>query len=372
MSLSPVVQWFNRSNQIRSRGYSASIRRFSIYQQCRQSVADPSISTIAASLLSRFQSLGPQTRSQVLDGNQLQLLSLTLNRSSLYPNSPSLGGRSNTSTTSLPVGTALPPGYHLVYFTPAFLENDLGADGTDVSYNPEAPFTQRMWAGGEVYWPRAAGGNPNPLRVGQEVQETTQVLSVEPKIIRKTGEQMIVVRVGKEFRNEHGLAVVDRRSWIFREALAVQSVSSRASDLAPVPTAPAFASTFSTARTHTRTLRQTAVTLFRFSALTFNPHKIHYSTPWAQQMEGHRDIVVHGPLNLIAILDLWRDTRPTEGIDPAMLLPESIKYRATSPLYAEDEYQIVLDEEDGNGTGQIQILAPSGKVAMKAEVRSAM
>lgn len=87
-------------------------------------------------------------------------------------------------------------------------------------------------------------------------------------------------------------------------------------------------------------------------------------------MEGHRDIVVHGPLNLISILDLWRDTRSNKS-DPASMLPESITYRATSPLYAEDKYQIVLDEEEGLGVGAVQILAPGGQVAMKAEVRSA-
>ncbi|KNG87121.1 hypothetical protein ANOM_004786 [Aspergillus nomiae NRRL 13137] len=364
MSLSSTVQWARYSNQNLFRGCS-SFRRFSVHHG-RCSAADSSASATAASFLSRFQSLGPQTRSQFLDANQLQLLSLTLNRPSLYPDTPSL----SHASTSLPAGTPLPPGYHLVYFTPAFLENELGADGTDVSYNPETPFTRRMWAGGEVHWPRAADGSPNPLRVGQEVQETTKVLSAEPKIVRKTGEEMIVVGVEKEFRNEHGVAVIDRRNWVFRKALAVPSVSSTASDPAPLPSAPASSSTVSAAKTHTRTLRQTAVTLFRFSALTFNPHKIHYSTPWAQQMEGHRDLVVHGPLNLISILDLWRDTRPNTA-DPASMLPESITYRATSPLYAEDEYQIVLDEEEGSGIGTVQIIAPGGTVAMKAEVRSA-
>ncbi|KAE8159589.1 hypothetical protein BDV40DRAFT_235671 [Aspergillus tamarii] len=365
MALGSTVQGVRHSSQTLFRGYS-SFRRFSVHH-CRHSVAVPSATSIAESFLSRFQSQGPQTRSQVLDANQLQLLSLTLNRPSLYPDAPSL----SNASMSIPAGAPLPPGYHLVYFTPAFLEYELGADGTDASYNPETPFTRRMWAGGEVRWPRAADGSPNPLRVGQEVQETTKVLSAEPKVVRKTGEEMIVVGVEKEFRNEHGVAIIDRRNWVFRKALAVPVVSSTTtSDPAPLPSSPAFSSTVSTAKTHTRTLRQTAVTLFRFSALTFNPHKIHYSTPWAQQMEGHRDIVVHGPLNLISILDLWRDTRPNKG-DPASMLPESITYRATSPLYAEDKYQIVLGEEEGSGVGAVQILAPNGQVAMKAEVRSA-
>jgi hydroxyacyl-ACP dehydratase HTD2-like protein with hotdog domain len=69
---------------------------------------------------------------------------------------------------------------------------------------------------------------------------------------------------------------------------------------------------------------------------------------------------VHGPLNLISILDLWRDIRPHEEV------PESISYRTTSPLYAGDEYRIVLEE--GDCATQGQILGPDG-VAMKADIR---
>ena len=114
---------------------------------------------------------------------------------------------------------------------------------------------------------------------------------------------------------------------------------------------------------------QTPVTLFRFSALTFNPHKIHYSLPWTRDVEGHKDLVVHGPLNLVSILDLWRDTRKTNPGEPRSFLPESISYRATSPLYAGEEYQIVLEEEGGVGT--TQIFGPGGAVAMKAEIKQA-
>lgn len=110
---------------------------------------------------------------------------------------------------------------------------------------------------------------------------------------------------------------------------------------------------------------QTPVTLFRFSALTFNPHKIHYSLPWARDVEGHKDIVVHGPLNLISILDLWRDTRQ-DVTDSTLVVPERIFYRATSPLYAGDEYRIVLEE--GEGT-KVQIIGPGGVVAMKADIQ---
>ncbi|KAJ5095869.1 hypothetical protein NUU61_005225 [Penicillium alfredii] len=325
--------------------------------------ADPSPSSIASSFLSRFQSLGPQTRTQIIDANQLQLLTLTLNRPSLFPGSPSL-----SDTAAPPSDTPVPPGYHLVYFTPAFLESELGADGTDASYNPEVPFTRRMWAGGEVLWPRGADGQPNLLRVGQQVQETTRVLSAEPKVVKKTGEDMIVVGVEKEFANEHGVSIVDRRNWVFRKALPVRSALSPSNVQAPSPAAhvarPNSSAITTEGNTHMRTLVQTPVTLFRFSALTFNPHKIHYSLPWARDVEGHREIVVHGPLNLISILDLWRDTQSKTGSDPALVIPEHISYRATSPLYAGDEYRIELEEGD---ISKVQIIGPTG-VAMKAEI----
>lgn len=110
---------------------------------------------------------------------------------------------------------------------------------------------------------------------------------------------------------------------------------------------------------------QTPVTLFRFSALTFNPHKIHYSLPWARDVEGHKDIVVHGPLNLISILDLWRDVKGKTAADPSEVIPQRISYRATSPLYAGDEYRIVMQEESDRAT--VEIHGPAG-VGMKAEI----
>ncbi len=86
------------------------------------------------------------------------------------------------------------------------MESELGLDGTDKSYNPDAPFTRRMWAGGELHWT----GSKNLLRVGQTVTETTEVKSAEGKKTR-AGEEMVVVGVEKRYENEDGLALVDRR-----------------------------------------------------------------------------------------------------------------------------------------------------------------
>lgn len=151
-------------------------------------------------------------RRQLIDANQLQKLALTLGR-------PVLPGGVDVSELAPPEGTPLPPGYHLVYFTPNGVEADLGSDGTDKSYNAPVPFTRRMWAGGRMKWPTTEAATArNELRVGDEAEEHTRLLSATPKASRSAGE-MVLVEVEKEIWTPRGLAIVDRRSWVLRPEL---------------------------------------------------------------------------------------------------------------------------------------------------------
>ncbi|KAL9636124.1 MAG: hypothetical protein Q9164_003015 [Protoblastenia rupestris] len=299
----------------------------------------------ASDLLERTFSAPPLTRKQLLDPNQLQRLSLTLNRSHLYTNTLVQG-----ETRIIPTGTPVPPGYHLAYFTPAALPSELNPDGTDSLYSPSQPFTRRMWAGGQLQWEK-----DNPLRVGDEATETTKLVSAEPKITR-TGEEMIVVRIEKTFDNSKGLALIDKRDWVFRAQLSTSLPGqtypeSKRSDIA-LPTAP-------DPSIKSRDFLQTPVSLFRFSALTFNGHQIHYSPPWCRMVEGHKDIVVHGPLNLINMLDFWRDEKDGGGYS----IPQSIRYRATAPFYAGEMYRAFLEESDGKTT--VKMWGSDGKGDMR-------
>lgn len=145
-------------------------------------------------------------RRTLLDANQLHLLSTTL-------------GRNSSSYQAPKQGTPIPPGYHLVYFTPSFPERELGRDGTDRTVSPLSPYTRRMWAGGELEWSQDAS---NLLKVGQTVTETTRILSADPKKLKNGGE-MIVVGVEKTFENEQGLALTDRRNWVFQKEIGYGS-----------------------------------------------------------------------------------------------------------------------------------------------------
>lgn len=325
------------------KSHSLRLRHFSSSPQSSSS-ADPT--SIAEAFLSKFSKGQTYVRKQLLDSNQLRLFSLTLNRPHLWPSSKSTATRALEETEPLS-GTPLPPAYHLIYFTPAQLPGTLGVDGTDASFNPDTPFTRRMWAGGSFHWP---GANPNAgtqslLRVGDTVTEVTKVLKCEPKVIHKTGESMLVVGIEKEFRNSKDeLCVLDRRNWVFRAALDPSNPAA----IAPKPAELARAELDEAAQGKTwREFTQSEATLFRVSALTFNAHRIHYDKPWATEVEGHRNVVVHGPLNLIAMLDLWRDTAVSRGMGSSqeeVVYPQKIDYRATSPVYAGESYRVMMNE----------------------------
>ncbi|CAD6588744.1 MAG: hypothetical protein CYPHOPRED_004512 [Cyphobasidiales sp. Tagirdzhanova-0007] len=262
-----------------------------------------------------------QRRTQQLDANQLCKLAVTL------------GSRARSDTAcevAPPLDTALPPGWHLVYFTPSFQEEALGPDGSDRSFNPDPPFTRRMWAGGRLKW-----DTHSPLRIGQTVTEHTKVVKAEPKT-NKHGGEMILAGVEKQYETQDGVVLTDQREWVFLPELSDQGSSSSKSGERTQPSIRRYATTSPTiaSRSHV----QTAVSLFRFSALTFNGHKIHYSLPWVRDVEGHREIVVHAPLNLVLMLELYRSVHG-EGKPPA-----SMEYRAVSPIYAHEEYVIHLAE----------------------------
>jgi len=110
------------------------------------------------------------------------------------------------------------------------------------------------------------------------------------------------------------------------------------------------------------------VALFRFSALTFNGHMIHYNEGWTRNIEGHPATVVHGPLNLIAMMDYWRD------VHGASKEPANINYRALSPLYAGDEYavrtELVKENAEDEKTWDI-VVARNGTINMRGTISAA-
>lgn len=205
---------------------------------CRPLQTSPYL--LVEALNSRVQAVH---RQQYLDANQANKLHKTVQHLGLYE-TPELNG-----------GDLLPPCYHMAYFTPNIPETRLSLDGADRTFNPGEPFTRRMWAGGRLLW-----NADNPLRLGQTVTETTTLDRVESKQTRER-KSMIVVTGRKEYHNDDGLALTDLRSWLFREP-------------ATSPQAPRSPAQRVRSGTSLGTISMSEITLFRYSAITFNSHKI--------------------------------------------------------------------------------------------------
>ncbi len=202
-----------------------------------------------------------------------------------------------TATLDLPAmtleaGMALPPLWHWLYFLPLARQSEIGPDGHPRrgGFLPPVPLPRRMWAGSQFEF-RA------PLRLGDVLQRSSTIVDVSGKSGR-SGE-LVFVKVRHELRCNGAAepALVEFHDIVYRDA-------QRPDDPPPPPQpAPEGAA-------WQRDLQPDEVLLFRYSALTFNGHRIHYDRPYATQEEGYPGLVVHGPLIATLLLDLLRRHAP--------------------------------------------------------------
>ncbi|MFM1922429.1 MAG: hypothetical protein RL019_269 [Pseudomonadota bacterium] len=189
-------------------------------------------------------------------------------------------------------GTVVPPLAHWLYFLPQHRQSEIGPDGHAKrgGFLPPVPLPRRMWAGGRLTWQAN-----NPLQVGQSVRRESRIERVQHKQGR-TG-ALVFVLVRHEVHNEQGLAITEEHDIVYRAA-------ADPNESPPPPQADATEAPW-----HRQWLAD-EVMLFRFSALTFNGHRIHYDRPYVTQTEGYPGLVVHGPLIATLLVDLWRQQHP--------------------------------------------------------------
>ncbi len=189
-------------------------------------------------------------------------------------------------------GSPLPALGHWLYFLPRHLQRETGADGhcQRGGFLPPVPLPRRMWAGGKFEWSES-----NPLRVGDSVQRVSRIESVK----HKTGHsgELVFVQVRHEFHHGQGLAMSEIHDIVYRSA-------ARPGEIAPPPIAA------ETGAAWQREIFADPVLLFRYSALTFNGHRIHYDRSYCNQVEGYPGLVVHAPLIATLLVDLIRRHAP--------------------------------------------------------------
>jgi 3-methylfumaryl-CoA hydratase len=205
-------------------------------------------------------------------------------------------------------GSALPALWHWLYFLAPHRQSDLGPDGHPRrgGFLPPVALPRRMWAGGRLRW-----RSENPIRVGDRVQRISRIGS----IVHKTGRSgdLLFVLVKHEIHNDRGLALTEEHDIVYRAA-------ARPQDAAPQPVAAGTGATWQ------RDMQPDDVLLFRYSALTFNGHRIHYDRRYVTEVEGYPGLVVHGPLIATLLLDLVRQQRP----DARIL---SFEFKAVRPTF---------------------------------------
>jgi 3-methylfumaryl-CoA hydratase len=185
-------------------------------------------------------------------------------------------------------GTPLPPLWHWLYFLPLYRQSELGTDGhaRRGGFLPPVPLPRRMWAGSQFEF-RA------PVRVGDEVARTSTIDRIASKQGRSGELVFVTVRHELRCNGSSEPALVEWHDIVYREARRASEEGS-----APQP-APGNAQ-------WQREIVPDDVLLFRYSALTFNGHRIHYDRRYVTEAEGYPGLVVHGPLIATLLLDLLR------------------------------------------------------------------
>ncbi|GJF03741.1 FAS1-like dehydratase domain-containing protein [Pseudonocardia sp. D17] len=210
-------------------------------------------------------------------------------------------------------GAALPPLWHRFHFLERAAQHELGEDGhvRESHFLPPIPDRRRMFAGGRVEW-------HSPVRVGDEVVRRSEIASLTPKSGR-SGE-MLFVTLRHEFRRDGELLLAEEEDLVYRTQKPGEE--RRVAVAAPAEPGPHTADGPWTAR-----LEPDEVLLFRFSALTYNAHRIHHDFPYVTQVEGFPGLVVHGPLLALLLLELPRRHAPDRTV-------RSFEYRLRAPVFA--------------------------------------
>lgn len=221
---------------------------------------------------------------------------------------------------------------HWLYCLNAASSSQLGEDGHEKrgKFIPPIALPRRMWAGSRLTFVR-------DLRVGQPVRRISRIASVTPKEGR-TGE-LVFVTLEHEIRDESGSAIREIQDVVYRQTGRPTGHPEKAPSEAQ----------------WSHKICPDAVLLFRYSALTFNGHRIHYDHPYATGVEGYPGLIVHGPLiaTLLVFLarDNMRDVRVTD-----------IDIRARAPLF--NNAPFTVNGRQVSGGAELWACDMDGRVAM--------
>jgi 3-methylfumaryl-CoA hydratase len=243
-------------------------------------------------------------------------------------------------------GTVLPPLWHWLYFLPQHRQSEIGPDGHAKrgGFLPPVPLPRRMWAGGRLTWDAV-----NPLVVGDAVRRTSRIASVTHKAGR-TGDLLFVL-VRHEIANACGLSVTEEHDIVYRAV-------AQPGDPVPPPVAAEPGAAWQ------REIVPDDVLLFRYSALTFNGHRIHYDRRYVTEVEGYPGLIVHGPLIATLLVDLVRRHRP-------QAIVKGFQFKAVRPTFDLHPFRLNAQPSADGKTVRVWAQDHEGWLTMQGEVQLA-
>ncbi len=233
-------------------------------------------------------------------------------------------------------GDAVAPCWQWLYFLPLHPLSGIGADGHPKrgGFLPPVPLPRRMWAGSRMAFHHA-------LRAGSAISRTSRIANVSVKQGRSG--VLVFVQVQHEISDARGVAIAEHQDIVYRGM--------------PQPGDSATPQAARTDEQFSRRITPDPVLLFRYSALTFNGHRIHYDRPYATDQESYPGLVVHGPLIATLLIDQLRRAHPR-------LVVTSYEFKALSPLFDTAPFEVCgrMDSE----VATLWARGPEGQLAMQA------
>ncbi|MFM0395863.1 HTD2 family dehydratase [Paraburkholderia phytofirmans] len=210
-------------------------------------------------------------------------------------------------------GDSVPPLWHWLYFLPVAPMSEVGPDGHPKrgGFLPPVPLPRRMWAGGRLTFHA-------PLKVGERATRTSTIANIEDKTGRSG--RLVFVTVQHTIEAGGELKLEEEHDIVYRDA-PQDGARPPQPQLAPED------------ETWRRTIDADAVMLFRYSALTFNGHRIHYDYPYVTEVESYPGLIVHGPLIATLLVDLVRREQPQATL-------QSFAFKAVRPTFAGQAFTV--------------------------------
>jgi 3-methylfumaryl-CoA hydratase len=234
-------------------------------------------------------------------------------------------------------GDAAPFTVHWCLAQPVYPMAELGPDGHPArgGFLPPVPLPRRMWAGGELEFFES-------LRVGDETTRTSRISDVT----MKTGSTGVLCFVSVEhlITTPRGLAIRERQDIVYRDVSPAQA-SAPAKPPVPPPVAK-----------HRESHVSDPVLLFRYSALTFNGHRIHYDRDYVTKVEGYPGLIFHGPMQAALLVEFAAKLHGGTA-------PKKFSYRGLQPLFEGSEFSVNANDADGGM--ELWIANAAGQPTMK-------